>query len=100
MQKKFLANLSFLLLLNLLIKPFYILGIDAEVQNQVGADEYGLYFSILNFSFIFNILNDFGITNYNNRTIAQNVNALQSHFGKLMVSRIFLCLAYTAVTFG
>lgn len=98
MQKKFLANLSFLLLLNLLIKPFYILGIDAEVQNQVGADEYGLYFSILNFSFIFNILNDFGITNYNNRTIAQNANAVQSHFGKLMASRILLCVAYASIT--
>lgn len=100
MQKKFLANLSFLLLLNLLIKPFYILGIDAEVQNQVGADVYGLYFSILNFSFIFNILNDFGITNYNNRTISQNVNAIHSHFGKLMATRILLCFAYAIVTLG
>ena len=50
MQKKFVVNLALLLFLNLLVKPFYILGIDAEVQNQVGAEDYGMYFSIFSFS--------------------------------------------------
>lgn len=98
MQKKFLSNLSFLLILNLLVKPFYILGIDAEVQNQVGSNTYGIYFAILNFSFIFNILNDFGITNFNNRNIAQNADRFHNNFGKLMVSRIMLGLSYALVT--
>lgn len=98
MQKKFLSNLSFLLVLNLLIKPFYILGIDAEVQNQVGSNNYGIYFAILNFSFIFNILNDLGMTNFNNRNIAQNPDRFQNGFGKLMVSRIMLGLGYAIVT--
>ena len=31
MKKKFVSNLILVLFLNLLIKPFYILGIDAEV---------------------------------------------------------------------
>ena len=56
MQKKFLTNLGFLLLVNLLIKPFYILGIDAEVQNAASGGEYGLYFALFNFTFLFNIL--------------------------------------------
>ncbi len=35
MQKKFITNLALLLLLNLLIRPFWILGIDRAVQNAV-----------------------------------------------------------------
>ena len=67
MQKKFVTNLGFLLLLNLLIKPFWLLGIDRAVQNTVGAESYGLYAALFNVSFLFNILLDVGITNYNNR---------------------------------
>jgi len=99
MQKKFLSNLSFLLILNLLVKPFYILGIDAEIQERVGENEYGLYFAILNLTFIFNILNDFGITNYNNRNIAQNPDRFAINFGKLISSRAALCLIYALITF-
>ena len=31
MKKKFLSNLILVLLLNVVIKPFYIIGIDAEI---------------------------------------------------------------------
>jgi|GEM_PF-5217839 len=43
MQRTFLTNLFLLLVLNLLVKPFYILGIDAGVQDAVGSEEYGGY---------------------------------------------------------
>lgn len=39
MQKKLLSGLFWILLLNLLIKPFWILGIETGVQNTVGPDE-------------------------------------------------------------
>ena len=51
-QKKFVTNLALLLFLNLLIKPFWILGIDREVQNLVGEKEYGLYFALFNLSLV------------------------------------------------
>ena len=35
-QRRFLTNLALVLVLNLLVKPFYILGIDAGVQDAVG----------------------------------------------------------------
>ena len=41
MKKKFIWNLLLVLILNLLIKPFYILGIDAEIINRVGPSVYG-----------------------------------------------------------
>jgi O-antigen/teichoic acid export membrane protein len=100
MQKTFLSNLILIILLNLLVKPFYILGIDAEVQNRVGAEIYGNYFALLNFSFLLNILLDFGITNFNNRNIAQNPQLIQKHFGKLLGVRISLFLIYAISTLG
>ena len=47
-KQKFIWNLILVILLNLLIKPFYILGIDAEVINRVGASVYGNYFALIN----------------------------------------------------
>lgn len=100
MQKTFLSNLILIVVLNLLIKPFYILGIDAEVQNRVGAEIYGNYFALLNFSFLLNILLDFGITNFNSRNIAQNPKLVNKHFGKLLSIRFTLFFIYVFFTIG
>jgi O-antigen/teichoic acid export membrane protein len=98
MQKKFVTNLALLLLLNLLIKPFWILGIEREVQNRLGDGEYGVYFALLNFSFLLNILLDVGITNFNNKNIAQNNHLLTKHFSSLFVLKLVLALVYIIVT--
>ncbi len=100
MQKKFITNLLLLLLLNLLIKPIWLLGIDRGVQNIVGAEAYGYYFALLNFSFLFNILLDFGITNFNNRNIAQNQHLLNKHFSSIVILKLLLALVYFIVTMG
>jgi O-antigen/teichoic acid export membrane protein len=97
MQKKFLINLAFLILVNLLIKPFYILGIDAQIQNVVGAEDYGNYFAIFNFSFLFNMLNDLGTTNFNNRNIAQNEHLLGHYFQRIFSLRFLLFGGYAVV---
>ena len=90
MQKTFVLNLALIILLNLIIKPFYIFGIDAEVQNQVGTADYGLYFSLLNLTFLFNIILDFGIANYTSKTIAQHPTLVSSYFSKLLSIKIML----------
>ncbi len=100
MSKTFFSNLFLLILLNVLIKPFFILGIDAEVQNQVGSAEYGDYFALLNFSFLFNILLDFGITNYNTRNIARNPNVLKGYLGPIIGLRTMLFVIYAVFTFS
>jgi len=100
MQRKFLTNLGFLLLLNLLIKPFWIFGIDRTVQNVVGAEDFGFYFVVFNFSFLFNILFDFGITNFNNRNIAQNNQLLNKHFSSILILKFLLAFVYFLVTFS
>lgn len=100
MQRKFLKNLALLLVLNLLIKPFWIFGIDRTVQNTVGADEYGFYFAVYNFSFLFYIFLDFGITNFNNKNIAQNAHLLKKHLSHIMSLKILLFSLYLLFTLG
>ncbi len=97
MQKKFLTNLALILFLNLLIKPIYILGIDRKVQIEVGAASYGVYFAIFNFCFILTIILDFGITNFNNKNIAQNNHLLTKHFSGLFTLKIILAIIYIII---
>src|SRR5574344_1558739 len=103
MQKRFIKNIIFLLFLNLLVKPFWILGIDREVQNVVGNSGdggYGVFISIFSFSYLFYILLDLGITNYNNRNIAQNNQLLSKQFAGISQVKLFLSFVYIAVLFS
>src|SRR5205823_5367300 len=92
-------NLAFLLTINLLIKPFWILGIDRAVQNTVSAQHYGTYSALFNFSFLFNILLDLGITNYNNFNIARHSHLLQKHVSGIIVLRLLLSLGFFIISF-
>jgi O-antigen/teichoic acid export membrane protein len=99
MQRKFLTNLGLILTLNLLIKPVFIFGIDRNIQNVVGEIDYGFYYVVLNFSFLFSILLDLGITNFNNRNIAQSSHLLSKHFSGILVLKFLLAILYILVTF-
>lgn len=100
MNKKFLKNIIFLLFINLLIKPFWILGIDVAVQNLVGDKSYGLYLAVSQFAYLFYILLDLGLTNFNNRNIAQNNQLLSKHFVGISQAKIFLTIIYFIVIFA
>ncbi len=97
-QRKFIINLAILIILNLLIKPFWIIGVEPKVQNVVGNANYGEYFTLFNFSFLLSILLDFGITNFNNKNIAQNNHLLSKHFSSLLSLKFFLGFLYMVVT--
>lgn len=99
MQRKFITNLLFLVLVNLLVKPFWIFGIDREVQNVIGAEGYGSYFALLNLSIILNIVLDAGVTNYNNRNISQHNHLLGKYFGSLISLRLLLAVGYMLICF-
>ncbi len=99
MQRKFLSNLFLLLFLNLMVKPFWVFGIDRTVQNVVGTGDYGLYFAVFNFSFLFNILLDLGISNFNNRNIARHKQLIQKHFSRIILLKVLLGVVYLVVSF-
>lgn len=98
MQHKFLSGLFVLVLLNSLVKPLYILGIDAEIQNRVGEEVYGNYYALFNFSALFSILLDLGIVNYNTRTIAQYPQRLSRQFSRTCSLRAVFFLVYALFT--
>lgn len=99
LQKKLITGLFWVLLLNLLIKPFWILGIEVGVQNAVGAAEYGLYFAVFNLAYIFNILLDIGVTNFNTRNIAQHPQLIGKHLPAILSLKLLLGVLYVVVAF-
>ena len=98
-QKDFLFNLLFLLLLNLLIKPFWLLGVEVEIQNSVGSENFGLFFAVFNFTFLLNTLLDLGLTGFNNRNIAQNTQLLSKHISGILTLKLLLGVIYLFVVF-
>ncbi len=98
MKRKFVSNLTLLLFLNLLIKPFWIFGIDRGVQNMVGDESYGMYFALFNFSMLLNILLDLGISSYNNRNIARHNFLLKKHVANIVAIKLLLAIIYAVFT--
>lgn len=98
MKREFLLNILFLLFINLLIKPFYIFGIDRTVQNRVGLEDYGLYATLFSFTFLMHIINDFGLQNFNNRNIAQYNQLLPKYFPNMLVLKLGLGIVYSCIT--
>jgi len=97
MRRFFVKNLAFVVAVNLLIRPVYVLLIDRVVQNKVGAASFGSYAALFNWALIFSILLDFGITSYNSRTISQNTDRLQELFPTMLSARLLLILAYAGI---
>jgi O-antigen/teichoic acid export membrane protein len=97
-KKKFIFDLAILLVLNLLIKPFWIIIIEPKVQGNVGNVAYGEYFVLFNFSFLLSILLDFGLTQFNNRNISQNSQLFSKHLSKMMTLKFALGIFFTVIT--
>lgn len=97
MKKRFITNLALLIFLNLLIKPFWFFGIEVGVQNRVGEEIYGFYFSLFNFAFILNILLDLGINNFNNRSIARDHDLLPDNLAAIVPLKLMLAFLYAGI---
>lgn len=99
-QRKLVSGLFWVLLANLLVKPFWILGVEAGVQNAIGDKAYGFYYAIFSFSYIFNILLDLGVTNFNTRNIAQHPQLITKHLSGILGIKLCLLALYLTVTFS
>jgi len=100
LKRKFITNLSFFLLLNLLIKPVYVFGIDRVVQNKVGAEIYGRYFTLFNIAIIFQILLDLGIENFIRREIAKDPERSGVFFPNIIIFKVLLLIPYFIICFA
>lgn len=100
MQRFFVKNILFVIAVNLLVKPLWVLFIDRTVQNSVPAASYGTYQALFSLGIIFQTLLDFGISNYNSKTIAQNPDQLPALFPAMLSARLVLMIIYIAIAYG
>src|SRR6476620_9710061 len=91
----FFKGLSWLLILNIIIKPVWIFGIDRQVQNVIGYHQYGTYFSILNLSIVLSFIADAGLTNMVNRQLALSGTA--NNIKQLLFIKIGLLAGYACI---
>jgi len=84
--------------LNLLIKPVYLLGVEVGIQNSVGAKEYGLYYAMLNFTFLFNVLLDMGMNNFQKVHVAQDREGGIRNMSTLIPLKLLLTGVYLVAT--
>jgi len=100
MQAKYLRSLFFLLFLNLIIKPVWLLGVDRGVQRAVGIDHYGLYYFIISLSFYLQMVLDPGLHTHNNKTLAQSPNKLSDNLAHFLPLKLILSGVYVLATLG
>lgn len=98
MQAKHYRSLFFLIFINLLIKPVWLLGVDREVQNTVGTANYGLYFALFNLSFYLQIILDPGFYTFNSKSIAENNSMLSEYFSAFVPIKFLLSIVYLVLT--
>ncbi len=98
MRREFLLNILFLVGINLLIKPLYIFGIDLKVQNTLGTQTYGLFAALFSLSYILQIINDAGLQQFNNQTIAQDRSRIKDQYPRLLGLKFWLAILYLLAT--
>lgn len=96
MPKNFTKKVFLLIAVNLLVKPIWIFGVERNVQINAGFEVYGLYFTLLNFTYLLGIINDMGLSTYNIKLVTQAVNQsenLSINLGiKLALSSVYAVL--------
>jgi len=94
---RFFKGLSWLLILNILVKPVWLFLIDRKVQTTLGYEAYGRYFSILNLSYVLFFLSDIGISNMLNQRMADGkpVNVVQL----LRIKAVLLMIYFVVFSF-
>ena len=100
MLKKYLSDIAFMQVLNLLIKPVWILVIDRAVQNALTQEIYGNYFALFNFSLMFFIVLDLGLNGYNTTEISRDTNKIVSIAGNIIGLKILLMFVYLLAAFS
>lgn len=93
--KPFFRSLILLIILNLIIKPIWVFGIDRQVQNVTGLEAYGQYFALLNLCMVMQFLLDLGITPYVNRKFSAEPEGARVLASQAFTIKLLLSIGYT-----
>ncbi len=96
-QNKVLGNIVLVIILNLLVKPFWVFFIDRVVQVQNGNTLFGVYGKYLSLSIVMNILLDMGLSTYNQLAVASDGETVQRDFSKFWNAKLILAALYLLV---
>ena len=88
------------MVLNLTIKPLYLLVIDAKIQDALGPEAWGKFFPLLSLSVLLNILLDLGLANHTTRMVAQNPLELNGRFVGGWRAKFWLIPLYMVALLG
>lgn len=94
---RFFSSLGLLIILNAIVKPLWIFGIDRQVQNVTGTSAYGIYFSLFSLSIVLGFLLDWGLTTFFNRQMASQKEEFISSAGNFLLIKLFLGIIYFAI---
>lgn len=98
MARQFFRSVFLLVLLNILVKPLWIFGVDRKMQVLLGYEAYGRYFSYLSFTVILNIVADMGLTVYVQRQIATHSILARKWLRNVVALKLLLSLVYIVLT--
>ena len=96
-RNSFLVNIVLLVSVNALIKPAYLFAVEIPVQNHVGNDVYGMYFTFLNLAYIFQLLNDLGLQNLTYSELPRDRSAFPRMLSNIVSLRAILAILFIAV---
>jgi len=96
-KRQFVSTIILLIVANLIIKSFFIFGIDLQVQQRVGQSSYGLYFLLINLCYIFQIINDFGLNLIHNTDTATHGYIRKERLSQILRLKIMLAIIYAVV---
>ncbi len=100
MRRLLLTNGSYIVLLNLLVKPIWILLIDRGLQNQLGPVAYGSYYTLLSLSLMLSAVLDAGLSQFNTRTIASEGDPSLKNLPSIVGLKAILWIVYMLGTLG
>jgi O-antigen/teichoic acid export membrane protein len=83
-------------LLNLLIKPFWLL-LENIVQNDIGHEQYGIYSALAALSILFISLADFGVNYYITQRGSSNPEELKMLFSNVFTFKVILLIVYPVI---
>jgi O-antigen/teichoic acid export membrane protein len=95
----FYSSLGLLILLNAVVKPLWIFAIDRQVQNVVGTETYGIYFSLFSLSVVLSFLIDWGLTAFFNQRLAAQEKKFTGLHGNFLLLKLLLALVYCLLLF-
>ncbi len=104
MKKEFYVNIIILVAINAIVKPFYLLVVEVNVQNILGGNTWGYYFELLSFVYLFQFINDPGILQYNTVNLAKTDDKTNVEYIlglKIILAGLFLsCIIISHLVLG